>query len=117
MKSELSDGMSNHSDFSNDSQNSQISAADILTSFGNGVVLAPTNRFRDRQLSQNRTSFVSTGANSNKLTQFERVATHTIARRRITSSALSTDTPSFRVYRRTGLYANVSVSALPQLRS
>nr|CAI5845490.1 unnamed protein product [Callosobruchus analis] len=75
MKSDLSDGMSNHSDFSNDSQNSQISAADILTSFGNGIVLAPTNRFRDRQLSQNRASFVSTGANRGGEQQVDAVRT------------------------------------------
>lgn len=41
MKSELSDGMSNHSDFSNDSQNSQISNVDFL-SLGNGILLTPT---------------------------------------------------------------------------
>lgn len=33
--------MSNHSDFSNDSQNSQISNVDFL-SLGNGIVLTPT---------------------------------------------------------------------------
>lgn len=38
MKSELSDGMSNHSDFSNDSQNSQISNVDFLT-LGSGILL------------------------------------------------------------------------------
>ncbi|CAH1365323.1 unnamed protein product [Tenebrio molitor] len=42
MKLELSDGMSNNSDFSNDSQNSQMSTADFMTSMGNGVLLTPT---------------------------------------------------------------------------
>ncbi|XP_018571832.1 transcription factor kayak isoform X1 [Anoplophora glabripennis] len=42
MKSELSDGLSNHSDFSNDSQNSQLSTADFMTSMGNGALLTPT---------------------------------------------------------------------------
>lgn len=45
MKLELSDGMSNNSDFSNDSQNSQISTADFMTSVGNGInglLLTPT---------------------------------------------------------------------------
>lgn len=45
MKLELSDGMSNNSDFSNDSQNSQMSTADFMTSVGNGLnglLLTPT---------------------------------------------------------------------------
>lgn len=42
MKLELSDGMSNNSDFSNDSQNSQMSTADFMTSVGNGILLTPT---------------------------------------------------------------------------
>ncbi|NP_001164293.1 kayak isoform B [Tribolium castaneum] len=45
MKLELSDGMSNNSDFSNDSQNSQMSTADFMTSMGNGVLLTPTTTF------------------------------------------------------------------------
>lgn len=42
MKSDLSDGMSNHSDFSNDSQNSHISNMDFLT-IGGGILLTPTS--------------------------------------------------------------------------
>ncbi|CAG9859890.1 unnamed protein product [Phyllotreta striolata] len=42
MKSDLSDGMSNHSDFSNDSQNS-VSTAEFLAGTGNGIVLANSN--------------------------------------------------------------------------
>lgn len=42
MKSDLSDGMSNHSDFSNDSQNS-VSTAEFLASMGSGVILANSN--------------------------------------------------------------------------
>lgn len=41
MNSELSDGMSNHSDFSNDSQNSQISNVDLFP-LANGIVVTPT---------------------------------------------------------------------------
>lgn len=42
MKSELSDGLSNHSDFSNDSQNSQLSTVDFMPTIGNGTLLTPT---------------------------------------------------------------------------
>lgn len=37
LKLDLSDGMSNNSDFSNDSQNSQMSTADFMASMNNGV--------------------------------------------------------------------------------
>lgn len=57
MKLELSDGMSNNSDFSNDSQNSQMSTADFMTSVGNGLLLTPTT-VSGRRLSVMVHSFV-----------------------------------------------------------
>lgn len=43
MKFEMCDSVSNHSDFSNDSQNSQLSTADFMTSMGNGSLLFTTS--------------------------------------------------------------------------
>lgn len=43
LKLDLSDGVSNNSDFSNDSQNSQISTADFMVSMNNGVSSQTTN--------------------------------------------------------------------------
>lgn len=40
VKMDMSDGMSNHSDFSNDSDNSQESTTDIKME--SGILLAPT---------------------------------------------------------------------------
>lgn len=42
MKLELSDGMSNNSDFSNDSQNSQMCTVDLITTVGNAVLVNAT---------------------------------------------------------------------------
>lgn len=41
MKLELSDGLSNNSDFSSDSQNSQMSNNEFMTSTTNSTVITP----------------------------------------------------------------------------
>lgn len=42
VKMDMSDGMSNHSDFSNDSDDSQESTTDIKIKMESGILLAPT---------------------------------------------------------------------------
>lgn len=43
LKLDLSDGLSNNSDFSNDSQNSQMSTADFMASVNNGILSQTSN--------------------------------------------------------------------------
>lgn len=45
MKLEFSDGLSNHSDFSNDSQSSQMSTTEYAVSAGNPVITPTTVSF------------------------------------------------------------------------